>query len=202
VIEIITPASTIDLTTLDAVKSEMQISGGADDDWLRQRIGDASDAIASYCRRVFGAETIRQTVRLDGRDGTLSPECLTLDRWPVSSITSVTEDGAVLLASEWELDGVLLYRLTDDTRISWYARKVVIVYVAGYALVTDLPRGIERACILAVANMYSARGTDRRIRSETVDGIGSTSWFDADKGGGLLPSEAIDLLRPHRFPSV
>ena len=201
-LEVLTPAQVSDLTTLDAVKAELSVAGLSEDAWLQARIREASGIIADHCRTVFGTETLRETFRADNRHSDVAPEELVLQRLPVASVTSIVEDGTTLATTDWERSGAILYRLRDDERFPWFGRKTVVTYVAGYTLVTDLPVGVERACIVTVAGMYRTRGADRRVRSESVDGIGSTSFFDPDKGGGMLPSEAIEALRPYRMPQV
>ena len=45
--------------------------------------------------------------------------------------------------------GGVLNRLRNDREWTWPIGKIVVTYTAGYALVTDLPYGVERAAIAA-----------------------------------------------------
>jgi hypothetical protein len=55
---VVTPASSHDLTTLDAVKDELPISGNGSDAILGRYISGASQAVEQYCNRVFVVETV------------------------------------------------------------------------------------------------------------------------------------------------
>src|ERR1044071_9207493 len=94
-----TPATSFDLTDIDTVKDELEISGSESDDRLARYITEASRAIATWCNRVFGKETVAETFR--NGEGL---ECLVLARRPVVSITSIVEDGVTLSSSDYELD--------------------------------------------------------------------------------------------------
>ncbi|MCW2246209.1 hypothetical protein M2352_001800 [Azospirillum fermentarium] len=108
---VITPAVSQQLTTLAAVKTELKLSGTADDDWLSEVIDRASATIRRWCGRTFALETVRETFRL------LAPtETLSLSRWPVASIVSVSETGNTLTAGDYETedDVGFVYRLTGS----------------------------------------------------------------------------------------
>jgi hypothetical protein len=194
-LEIVTPASTSHLTTLDRVKAELSIVGTAEDARLTTLVGEASDLITAFCNRdTFGAETLRQTERLS-----TCRDCIILDRDLAPAITGVTVDGAALLAAEYELDGALLYRLSDDCRIAWRPGKVVVNYTAGFTLLGSLPQAIERAAVDLVVLMYRSAGRDTAVRQEMVEGVGSTSYFDQRAGSGDLPLSADRLAQLHRY---
>ena len=73
-------------------------------------------------------------------------------------------------------------------------------HVAGYALLTDLPYGIERACIALVNQYRYSAERDPQLRSDAVEGIGSSSFFDGLDASGLSP-EVLGLLKDHRKPA-
>jgi len=193
-LEILTPASTNHLTTVDRVKAELSISGSGEDARLLTLIGEASDLIAAYCNRdTFGAQELLQTERLSCP----SPH-IVLQRDIVVSIDEVEVDGVLLAATEYERDGSLLYRLQDDARI-WWAGKVKITFTAGFTLLGDLPQGIERAALDIVVNLYNSAGRDTSIRQEMVQGVGSIAYSDLRSNGGLpLSAERIRALERYR----
>lgn len=156
---------------------------------------DASAVIARWCRRAFGSATYSEVFRRGHCD---YPERLVLARWPVSAIASVTVDGVALSASDYELDSSMLYRLSSDLRVRWSGEKVTVAYVAGYALPDSAPADLERACIAMAVALYHGQGRDTAKRSEMVDGIGSISWRDADKGGAAIPADVEQLIGPYR----
>ena len=181
------------LTVTATAERELALSAGQTAG-LQELIGQASDMCARFCRRDegFGRATVAQTER----DVARARIVLARDINP--SITSVVESGTTLAASDYELDGSLLYRLSNDTRTAWSAAKVVITYSAGYTLLTDTPQDLERACLVTLAAIHAARGRDPRLRSETADGVGSVAYLDPRAGAEALPVEAAALLMPYR----
>jgi hypothetical protein len=91
----------------------------------------------------------------------------------------------------WRLDA------DGDDRVPWFAERVSISYDAGWVLPgltgRNLPAAVERACVLTVAAWASARGRDPLLRSEAVEGVGSSSWIATDNTGAL-PPQAVDAL--------
>jgi uncharacterized phiE125 gp8 family phage protein len=193
-----TPASTYDLTLLATVKAELGITDRAEDQNLARWIKQASEAIAKYCNRVFAEETLTETFRLKCRE-----DGLLLTRFPVTAITSVVENDTTLAATDYELasdGGGVLNRLRNERDWQWPIGKVVVVYTSGYALVTDLPYGVERAAILLVSQYRYAATRDPLLRSEATEGAGSSSYFDSILNAGLAP-EVEGLLSKLRKPS-
>jgi hypothetical protein len=91
-------ATSYDLTTLANVKAELGITSGDGDTILRRYISGASQAAMQYCNRVFAVETVSEQFLPGRRErmirGIVSP--LQLSRWPLTAVSSVTEDGAAL----------------------------------------------------------------------------------------------------------
>lgn len=167
---------------------------------LNDMIDEASDAIAAYCHRVFGRETVTETL-----PGT-SRRTMGLSRTPLVSITSVYEDATLLSAvsaSDPDADSAGYY--TEDAACSALGRDIgwpqstaagwdraaidsgyilgrfrrwryAVTYTAGWVLPEEtsptLPGGIERACLETVKRLWLARaGTDPNIASEQVGDI-------------------------------
>lgn len=199
------PADSHRLTTLAAIKGEMRLSGGADDEFLSDLIDRASATIRRWCGRTFALETVRETFRLSAPIETLS-----LSRWPVVSVASVIEAGNPLAAGDFETedDTALVYRLTgSDSRRHWPAGKIVVEYQAGYILPgkpgRTLPEDVERATIMLVKAGWFGRSRDPLVRTEDVSGVLSTTfWVGGFGEGASLPPDVEGLLSPHRQPSI
>lgn len=192
---VVTPAASDALVSLEEVKAELGISGTSQDTYLTSLIQQASDALAHYCGRdTFARQVYRQTERITGRRASI-----VLDRDIDPAVSAVTEDGTVLDPAAWELDGSLLYRLSGDQRAAWGRGVVVVDYAAGYTLPMSTPGDLARACLIAVTALWSAKGRDPMLRSESTEGVGATQWF---AGGGAasrgLPSDALALIEPYR----
>jgi hypothetical protein len=194
---IIEPAVETKLTTVAAVKAELQVSTGADDAYLTTLIDQASDAIRAWCKRAFAVETVREIIRpaAPGRP-------LMLSRWPVIEIISSTVNGTVedVVNFEAEDSGQLLWLDSSGYRTSWPSGRIVVEYRAGYVLPgrpgRTLPNDIERAAISLVKGSWFARNRDPMIRSESVEGAGSTDYFSGTVS--RLPPDVESLLSPYR----
>lgn len=199
------PADSHSLTTLEAIKRELCLSGGADDEFLAGLIDQASAAVRTWCGRAFTIEAVSETFRLKR-----PAESLVLTRWSVVSIDVITEVGTVLAAPDFETetDTGLLYRLSDvDGRVDWCAGKIVVGYRAGYILPGEpdrtLPDDIERAAIMLVKAAWFARTRDPLIRSEDVSGLTNTTyWVGGFGNGGSLAPDVEGLLSKHRQPPI
>ncbi|MBN9471889.1 MAG: phage head-tail connector protein [Bosea sp.] len=203
-IEIITPAESTRLTTLDAVKADLGITGSASDDALGTLIDQFSETIAAWCGRTFGLATVRESrdiTRLCDR------RVILLERWPVASVDSVSVTGIALAPADYVLDpakGELRYRASDGRLWLWPVGDSVITYRTGYALPgeTDrtLPHDIERACILMVRSAWHGIGRNPALRSEETAGVATFTYFAAN--GDALSLEAQALLSPYRSINV
>ena len=203
-IEIITPATSTRLTTLDAVKADLGITGNASDDALGTLIDQFSDTIAAWCGRTFGLAAVRETLditRLCDR------RVILLERWPVASVDSISVTGIALAPADYVLDpakGELRYRASDGRLWLWPVGDSVITYSTGYLLPGEtgrtLPHDIERACILMVRGAWHSMGRDPLLRSEDTAGVAAFTYFAA--GAAAVPLEAQALLSPYQTVSV
>jgi uncharacterized phiE125 gp8 family phage protein len=200
-LEVVTPAATFDLTTVEAVNAELGLDTGENDALIAGYVASASDQIARYCKRVLVAQEYAETFYTN----TYRNELL-LSEYPVSEIASIDENGVPLDEDAFRVNadtGAVIRRRNGD--IAWWpdASTIIIDYLAGYDNNTggapDLPPAIERAAILLSAMGYRARGRDPAVR--TVQHGDSSVSFGfgpvATDASGLAP-ELIALLRPHK----
>lgn len=185
-ISITTPATDRNLLTAAQLRRVAGVS--ADSVELTELGLQVSDSISNMCKVVsdgvsvptLRSETITQTFRSVCQDELL------LDRVPVTSITSVTVDDTVLADIEYEQSTGLLRRLnTSDHQTRWYGRKIVVVYVAGYATV---PTDLALAASEYVKLLWSAGDRDPTKKAEWIDGMGKDEWFE---GGDDMVMESI-----------
>ena len=197
------------LTTLAALKAELDIVDAASDTALTTLIRQQSAAIERYCCRSFGLRGVTDRRRLNRLTARLILSAL-----PVVAITSVTVGGVALDETAYEISeseggdegSGLLYRLdADGRRICWRAGLVVVGYQAGYVLpgVTgyDLPADIERACLDLCVRAWAARGRDPSIRSYENPDVERVTYTAADsvvyRRG--LPLPVAEMLDPYRM---
>src|SRR4051812_41668403 len=98
ILTVTTAADSYDLTSLANVKAELSITDGTSDTLLRRYISGASLAASHYCNRVFAVETVTERFLAGHRCGYLGP--LQLARWPLITVTSVTEDDELLVVDD------------------------------------------------------------------------------------------------------
>jgi hypothetical protein len=216
VLQIVTPATSDLLTTLDKVKAELGLppDPGPQDAYLTDQIAYASAAITEYCGRyTFGRQELLQTeMPLHGEYWRRWNGALVLDEDLEPTIATVMRDDVELAAgTDYVLDGYILHRVSPVGGTMWwtlpdafgcYATKITVAYSAGFNLPDAAPLVLQRACILTAATSYAARGRDRSIRSESYTPVGATSYRDPGGGSGsnampsasALPAEVIGLI--------
>jgi len=202
-LEIITPAPTNDLTTLEVVKEEFGIAADdtSKDGKLRRLIAEASSIVAMYCKREgFGRALYRETFRTGPgsswyRRGVILTEDVNVQ------ISSVTVDGVPVDPAGYAYDGVLLRRIVGNaatiflSNFGWSCRALSVTYWAGWDAMAGVPPAVERAALDVIASIYSTPGTrDRSIRSEEVAGVGTITYGTQAAGAALLS--------PERYPGL
>ena len=167
---------------------------------INRMIDEASAAIAAYCHRVFGRETVAETL------GGTNRRTMGLSRTPLVSVASVYEDGVLLTpvsptdfnadTGGYYVEDAACSALGRD--IGWFVSVAVgwdrvaydtgyitplfrrwryaVTYTAGWVLPEEpspnLPGGIERACVETVKMLWAGRNTpDPSIASEQLGDI-------------------------------
>jgi hypothetical protein len=208
-IVVVTAATDSLLTTVDAVKVELNISGTDDDAHITNLIQEASDLIKNYTGRVFGKEKVRETIGAKGL-----PEIL-LERTPIVSIEGITFNGlAITDYSIQDADAGVLFKVSGwtSTELSWttFARHPsqymeplwAFTYWGGYVLPNwddtmdprTLPHDLERACIDIAKTLYKARNVDGTISRYKI-GDTDVSW---DKKAGYFSQSVSGVLDFYR----
>lgn len=203
---VMTAAGNYDLTTLENVKAELQITSTADDAILSRYIKGASAAIAQECNRVFQAETVKDEFwpdrELYGFQLPTSLSSLQLSRWPVGIVSGITENGDDLDdGTDFRVDQAsgLLIRL-DGMKYptGWQAWPIVATYIGGY---TTIPDDVEDAAIRMVKARYLARGRDPFLKQENIPGVREvTYWVATGADAGNFPPDIADILDNYRVP--
>lgn len=201
-IEIISPAACFDLTVLETAKAELGIPSidTSQDDRITVLIKQASSIVADYCNQVFAEEEVEETFWADYPSEWT--RAFKLSRSPVTTVTSVLIDSALLDPSEYRIgrDGYL-HRVDSPIGVcNWvWTQTAVITYKAGYVLLDNLPYGVERAALSLIKEYHLGTGRDPRVRSEDVPGVRSVSYSVGSTGEtGQLPPDVIALLAPYK----
>lgn len=202
---VITAAETQDLTVLETALAELGLeSDTSTDPQIVALIHQMSAAVASYCGRVFGEETVTEKFWPSGCGESIGS--ILLARTPITSVVSAEIDGRELGTSEFEFDydKGLLYFMRDGCNCSchWF-RSLIVTYTGGYPLLDGVPYDLERATLIMMKSQFFALGRDPNVRSESIPGVHSyTISGDASAASsetrGINNPEVSGLLDPFR----
>lgn len=205
---VITAASSQQLASLADVKAELGIVDTLQDQVLTRYIDLCSAAAAQFCDRVFPKETVKDEIWPEYRAGdhvlTTGLKAIQLSRWPVISVTAITENGSVLAEEyDYRVDMVsgLAHRLNEHGHSrDWPAWPLSVTYQAGYETV---PADVQDAVIRMVKARHIARGRDPFLRSESIPGVrDATWWIPTGADAGNMPPDVVDILSNYRQPVV
>jgi len=183
-------SASCELTSLEAVKRHLGLSGTEHDVLLEEMIAAASEAIENFCGREFA-----NGERTEYHDGGV--QALVLAARPVESVDSVHDDPAGVFAdgslvdpSRYvvdELSGLIELKSGAFAR---GCRSVRIVYTAGYETPPD---DAACACVLLVAHTFhrALQGAEG-VRSEKLGG------YSAEYGDEAWPGAVLGLLWAYR----
>lgn len=184
-------AGTVQLATAAELQAIITALSG-DDAAANLLLQQATALIETLCGRALHEQTIIETFRPAGSIGRLI-----IYQWPVSTLTSVVENGEALTASDYELDGSLLYRLSTDERTTWALGKIVVTYTAGYTTAT-CPADLKRACLDIAVNLHAVEGRDQTMRSINIPDVRQISYRDPSNGGSVVPDNAMRVIDGYR----
>lgn len=165
-----TPPATTKLTTVQALKTELQLASASDDSFLDSCIAQASDAIARFCQRTFGLATYLETVP------GFNTVWLQLSVTPLVSVASVLYNGTIAI-TDYTLEEPDSGMLRRDAGWIWTFTPIFnleawpqpraespqysVTYQAGFKLPNDdgrtLPFDVERAAIITAKSYYMDR---------------------------------------------
>lgn len=200
ILQVVTPAASYDLTTLEIVKDELQITDASMDVTLTRWISDESERIRAYTERHWAQETVTEQFRLDPK--TVS-NALLLARWPIIAITSIVEDDLypLTLGADYEIDpkSGMVRRLWAGGTLaeipwSWRRQKVIVQYTGGYVLPDAAPLRLQQACLALIKARLANRQRDGSLRSLLIPGVVEKTYFAATVGGSEIPPEVAESL--------
>ena len=188
------------LTTVEAVKTQLGITGTADDDRIEFYIRAVSATIENYCKRQFSEQDYEHTFQPTYTDHIFAEE------YPVREITKVTYGEEELDPADYSFENGGIFK-TEGT----WNRETTIEYTAGYVLpgdedltatppiVRDLPYDLEAAAIFYATINYNTTNS-AGIKSEQVDVL-RVQYGDGNVVGGKvlpLPATVMAMVNPYR----
>jgi hypothetical protein len=205
---VVTAATSFDLTTLAVVKDELDVLDNSKNTSLQRYISSASAAVMQYCNRTLVVETVSdEFLPIRDRSYVIMSEKivpLQLTRWPVVSVTSVTENGSDLDEDVDYLvdpDTAQLTRLdTSGEPCNWAAFIIKVVYSAGY---NPIPLDVADAVVRMVTKRYAAKGRDSTLKQESIPGVLERQfWIATGAEAGNMTPDITDILDNYRVPTL
>lgn len=196
-----TAATDSNLLTLEELRAATGVTDGSQNAALTTLGARVASTLVNVCRVAAGGVT-PPTLRLETLTEvfrSFEAAELSLSRKPVVSIASIVEDDVTLDADDWELDQApgLVKRLTNDCERRWCARKITVVYDAGWAVVPD---DLKLAAIKTANLLWSESGPEPRDpnlkRIETI-GVDTVEYWVPPTSDPLLTQEILELLSPY-----
>jgi len=205
------PASNYDMTALATVKAELNlVSTDANRDAVLARyITACSQAIETYCNRVFAVETLTDSFypQRDYLNYTLisDQDPLQLSRSPIIAVASVVENSVALTVNvDFQVDAINSRLIRIDSNgypRPWRALPIIVTYSTGFA---TLPADVVDACIDFVKFRYFARMRDPSLKSENVVGVYEASylWGTGPGGPDDMPATVAGKIDRYRVPVI
>ena len=174
VIDIITPATTIDLMTLDELKIMfgIPVTDTTQDELLTTYITQYSDAIATYCNRTFAYEELTEVWRCVDYDQTNAMKRMFMSHYPLDKTFAISVEspaGTVLdpatYTIEWKSGKIELLGTNDEP--------LKVTYAGGYHLPDEAPPALKQAMSLMI------RETQAAMQRYGVSGVRSVSHKDS-----------------------
>lgn len=210
--EVVTPAADAAarrLVTVAYVAARME--GEPADAVVDSHIDEVSASFAAFARLAtdaamtpptFASETLRATWSDVGL--TRGTELHLPWRVPVTSITSIVEDGETLVSgTDYRLlPGARIERLSEGDPYPWSSDDIVVTYVAGWtSLSSNAPPDLQAAAAAQIKYRLKQIPRDAGLRSVSVDELRSETYNvpggDSIGASGLL-IQVEHALAPYR----
>jgi hypothetical protein len=173
ILNVLTPASTQDLVSLEEMKAKFFIppTDTSKDVLLQELISNTSEQIAELCNRVFGYTEVEETF-YQLEDGCFTQR-LYLSQWPVvlADITGLTQDGVDIVPWLSPIPGAITSAgtppptcvLEQDTGtlylpsfLGTWAGVIDVTYSGGYKLPDSAPNSLKFAAEAVIRESYTS----------------------------------------------
>lgn len=209
-VQISAPAALQPLALLDDLKADLSISDNTQDTELTRLLLEASANSLKFIGRPLMQAEWQDTFMV--RPG-VAHDVLCLGRYPLVSIQSFCVGDLSFTLEQikdlpFDPDAAMVY--PPDARMpGWMPGIYTIQYTAGYvapgtenAGSNVVPPDIQEAIRLSVAATWYAKGRDPNLKSESEQGVGSTSWNVPSAGSGGMPQPAVDILAGYQAGGI
>ncbi len=189
------------LITLPEGKAHLKVTGDAEDATILALIGSCTFTIESY----IGNSIVQKTFTEDytaGKGRKLGgARRIHLRNYPVSSVTSITDDESTTVAAT---DYTIIADkgiLEHDWRWPAPFGRWTVIYVAGrYATTDDVEQNFKMACKLLLADVYNLPQSN--IQAQKIGDLSITYKDLAEFSSSTMPPMVRTILDPFRSVSV
>lgn len=201
------PADAVPLALLADLKADLGLTDDSSNTRLMRLLLDASSMALAYIGQPILSGLWTEEIQIERADRLRQ---IVLSARPLLSIQSLKRNGADWTAEQ--ISSLVIDRKAGllscppEARHHWHPGHYVLTYQAGYVPPSmidgtvqtgTLPPVISRAVILTASALWAAGDRDPNLKSESVQGVGSTSWATASGTGGM-PQSAADMLASFR----
>jgi len=207
IIEVLTPATSFDLMTLDEAKLLMGLSVNDpnEDQQLQLFIDINSQTVMRLCNRIFAREEVREEWRELNGGHRIFPS-----HWPIhpADLESVESPaGTVLDPSNYELEEES-GKIEIFSSVAW-TEPVVVTYWGGYRLPDGCPKPLKQACSLlnVQSKLMAQLGTIAGIRQlrhkqATVGFHDPLKIIEAAMGGHGSPTQMAVMTLLNKYMRI
>jgi hypothetical protein len=182
--------------SLDEAKSFLNITDTADDDELLAYLEWA----CTLAERIADTDFSRKTVTSEKHSVLRCTSSIVLDHRPVLSVTSLSESGTALSASDYTVDNRwgVVYRQAgsyQDTEWVQGRNNVTITYVTGWSII---PPEVRQATLQILEHLWE----NQRGGSPLAGGFRDVSEFPQAGANWNVPNKARDTLLSYTPPAI
>ncbi len=204
-----TDETSLDLVSLETVKTALGITGSTEDAVLTASIARASSVISEVCDRRFGFADAEETFVFDQCEAVRRRSALLLSLYPVFLVDSILINGIEITDYDLRASAGMIW-LVDEGML-WGAR-IVVTYSGGYYLPDNAPGALQQACIQLVSQYRNAASSSASAAASGIreidhgdsrvifDNSASSSSTSSNNSGGV-PQLVLDLLGPFKRPA-
>lgn len=207
------PSALKPLALLEDLKADMGITDATQDTRLSSILLEASSMAVAYIGRPILQTDWRDIFDIPPGEKLLG---LVLKNYPLVQINAFSSNGTLLTGDQIAALNVEPNSGTiwpaDNGVPLWISGKYVVTYTAGYIAPGDkngtpsdpwsVPLDIQRAVRLVASSIWNSSGRDPLLKSESEQGVGSTSWNTPAPGLAGMPQSAADALARYRAGGI